>query len=116
MFNKIKEIFKKGSKKESVPANQQQQKKFMEASSIEEFKEMYIRFHKQELALENDVSYFDVTKSNVDGHFFGEMFDNALRIRFLHENNKQFLEQVDEEELMKQVRKEFEEDLKKQEE
>ena len=91
----------------------QNEKKFMEASSLEEFKKMYITFHKQELALENDVSYFDVAKSNVDGHLFGEMFDNALRVRFLHENNKQFLEQVDEEELMKQVRKEFEEDLKK---
>ena len=81
MFNKIKEMFKKGSKntnKESAPANQQQQKKFMEASSIEEFKEMYIRFHKQELALENDVSYFDVGKSNVDGSFFGEMFDKSF--------------------------------------
>ena len=102
---------KKNKKQEHEKTSQT--KKFMEASSLEEFIDMYVKFHKQELALENDFSYFDVTRSNVDGHFFGEMFDNAIRLKFLKETNKHFLEQVDEEQLMKRVKEEFEQDFKK---
>lgn len=102
---------KKNKKQKNI--NPTQTKKFMEVSSLEEFIDMYVKFHKQELALENGFSYFDVTRSNVDGNFFGEMFDNAVRIKFLKETNKHFLEQVDEEQLMKQIKEEFEEDFKK---
>ena len=58
----------------------EKQKKFMECETLEEFIEKYKMFHKQELALENGRSYFDVKTSNVDGHFLGESFDNAIRI------------------------------------
>jgi len=85
-------------------------KKFMEAETLEEFKEYYIRFHKQELALDDGFSYFDVTTSNADGTFVGEAFDNQIRLKALKDNNKEFLAQVNEDELMEIVKKEFEQD------
>ena len=57
------------------------QLKFMQADNLEEFKNMYIVYYKQELALKDGFSYFDVTTSNMDGTFIGEKFDNQIRIR-----------------------------------
>lgn len=87
--------------------------KFLEAESLDEFKELYLKFHKQDLMLNEGFSYFDVTTSNMDGTFIGESFDNKIRVHFLHEHNKQYLEQVNEEELMEQARKEVAEDIAK---
>lgn len=89
------------------------QKKFMECETLEEFIKEYKMFHKQELALEDGCSYFDVKTSNVDGHFFGESFDNAIRIKFLNDNNPQFLAQINEEELQVEILKEYKADLEK---
>ena len=105
----ILNIFKKKKKKqEQKPA-----KKSMEAENLEDFKDMYLTFHKQEIALAYGFSYFDVTTSNADGTILGEKMDNACRVQFLHENNKQFLEQIDEEMLMRQAREEVESDMEK---
>ena len=89
------------------------QKKFMECETLEEFIEKYKIFHKQELALGDGRSYFDVKTSNIDGHFFGESFDNAIRIKFLNDNNPQFLTQINEEELQAEILKEYKKDLEK---
>ena len=87
------------------------QLKFMQADSLEDFKNMYIAYYKQELALKDGLSYFDVTTSNMDGTFVGEEFDNPIRIKALRDNNKEFLKQVDEDELMKIVHEEYQKDL-----
>ena len=84
----------------------------MECDTLADFKEHYIVLHKQELALNDERSYFDVKLSNVDGTIFGEMFDNAIRIKFLNENNPQFLSLVNEEELKEEAKKQYEEDSK----
>lgn len=91
----------------------EKQKKFMECETLEEFIEKYKMFHKQELALENGRSYFDVKTSNVDGHFLGESFDNAIRIKALNDNNPQLLAQINEEELQAEILKEYEADVEK---
>lgn len=70
-------------------------------------------FHKQELALEDGRSYFDVSTSNIDGNLIGESFDNAIRIKALNDNNPQFLAQINEEELRTEILKEYKEDLEK---
>lgn len=88
-------------------------KKFMECETLEEFIEKYKKFHKQELALKDGYSYFNVKTSNVDGHFYGECLDNAIRVKVLNDSNPQFLSQINEEELQAEVLKEYKEDLEK---
>ena len=83
---------------------------FMKVDSLDEFIKMYKYIHKQDLALKDGYSYVDVTESNIDGTFGGEVFDNAFRLRGLMEHNTEYLEQVNEDELMEQVRKEYEQD------
>ena len=106
IFKKIINMSKKNIKKEK-------QKKFMECETLQEFIEKYKMLHKQELALEDGRSYFDVKTSNVDGHFFGESFDNKIRIKCLNDNNPQFLTQINEKELQTEILKEYKKDLEK---
>ncbi len=102
IFRKIKKLIMK-----------EKQKKFMECETLEEFIKEYKMFHKQELALEDGRSYFDVRTSNIDGNLIGESFDNAIRIKALNDNNPQFLKQINEEELRTEILKEYKEDLEK---
>ena len=95
--------------------NNKNKKKFMECETLEEFIAKYKMFHKQELALEDGHSYFDVETSNVDGHFWGECFDNAIRVKALNDSNPQFLSQINEEELQSEILREYKEDLKEYE-
>ena len=91
----------------------EKQKKFMECETLEEFIEKYKIFHKQELALQDGRSYFNVKMSNVDGHFYGEYLDNGVRIKALNDHNPQFLAQINEEELQAEILKEYKKDLEK---
>lgn len=115
-MNIFRKIFKK-KKQEKIMETEtiENKKKFMECETLEEFIKNYKMFHKQELALEDGRSYFNVETSNVDGHFWGEYFDNAIRIKALNDNNAQFLAQIDEEELQAEILKEYKEDLEKTE-
>lgn len=115
-MNIFRKIFKK-KKQEKIMETEtiENKKKFMECETLEEFIKDYKMFHKQELALEDGRSYFNVETSNVDGHFWGEYFDNAIRIKALNDNNPQFLAQIDEEELQAEILKEYKEDLEKTE-
>ena len=99
-----RDIFKKLFKKKK-------RKKAMQCETLEEFIEKYKKFHKQELALEDGYSYFNVETSNVDGHFFFVCFDNAIRVTVLNDSNPQFLSQINEEELQAEILKEYKEDL-----
>ena len=85
----------------------------MECKSLEDFKRDYIRFKKQEMALEHNCSYFNVETSNVDGTFIGEQFDNAIRMKFIVENNKKFVKEVNLDELNETAKAMFDEDFKK---
>ena len=91
-------------------AEDNKEKKFMEYDTYEEFEKRFILLHKQELALKEGRSYFDVTTSNMDGTLVGERFDNSVRIEFIKRNNPEFYKRLDYEETMKRVRKEYEED------
>lgn len=85
----------------------------MKKNTIEEFKEAYIRLFKQELALKDGRSYFDVTTSNIDGTLIGEMFDNPIRISILKQMNEEFSKQVNFEELNKEAEELYKKDLEK---
>lgn len=69
--------------------------------------------YKQEEALKRGVSYWDTTTSNMDGTFFGEQFDNTIRIAITKKENPEFMQEIDEEALVEQARQEFLEDLNK---
>ena len=69
--------------------------------------------YKQEEALKRGVSYWDTTTSNMDGTFFGEQFDNTIRITITKKENPEFMQEIDEEALIEQARQEFLEDLNK---
>lgn len=77
--------------------------KFCECETIEQFKKKYKEFHLQNLALQDGLSYYDVTCSNVDGTMIGEQFDHPIRMKAFYENNKKFFDEINEEELMKEV-------------
>lgn len=69
--------------------------------------------YKQEEALKRGVSYWDTTTSNMDGTFFGEQFDNTIRIAITKKENPEYMQEIDEEALIEQARQEFLEDLNK---
>jgi hypothetical protein len=75
---------------------------------LEEFKARLLMYYKQECALDDENSYFEPQDS-----LFGEMFDNAIRIRFLKEENTELEGQYDDDELKAQAKAEYEEDKKK---
>ena len=81
--------------------------------NIEEFKKTLLMLYKQEEALKRGVSYWDTTTSNMDGTFFGEQFDNTIRIAITKKENPEFMQEIDEEVLIEQARQEFLEDLNK---
>lgn len=115
-MNIFRKFFKKKKQGKIMESEtNKNKKKFMECETLEEFIAKYKMFHKQELALKDGRSYFNVETSNVDGHFFGECFDNAIRVKALNDNNPQFLAQIDEEELQAEILKEYKEDLEKSE-
>lgn len=79
--------------------------------NIEDFKKTLIMLYKQEEALKRGVSYWDTSTSNMDGTFFGEQFDNTIRIAITKKENPEFMQEIDEEALIEQARQEFLEDL-----
>jgi hypothetical protein len=95
-----------------IGKKKRQPKKFMEVESLEDFRKKYLMYYMQHLMLDKGFSYFDVTESNVDGTFFGEMFDNTMRLKFLCENNKEFMDQTDITALQEEAAKEVDEDLR----
>ena len=115
-MNIFRKFFKKKKQGKIMESEtNKNKKKFMECETLEEFIKDYKMFHKQELALKDGRSYFNVETSNVDGHFLGECFDNAIRVKALNDNNPQFLAQINEEELQSEILKEYKEDLEKSE-
>ena len=89
---------------------EEKKKQFMECDSLENFKKMYVVYHKQRKALEDGFSYWDVSESNVDGTIIGEQFDNEIRLKFLKDNNLEFYNQSNIEELDKLVEEEYKKD------
>ena len=81
--------------------------------NIEDFKKNLLMLYKQEEALKRGVSYWDTSTSNMDGTFFGEQFDNTIRIAITKKENPEYMQEIDEEALIEQARQEFLEDLNK---
>ena len=98
----LKKIFKKKDK--NVVGNT---KIFWEVP-LEEFKNMLIMYYQQECALNDDSTYFEPQDT-----FFGEMLDNAIRIKLLIQENPQYEGLYDNEELKKIAKERYEEDKKK---
>lgn len=88
-------------------------KNFMECESLDEFKEEFLKLYKQECALADGRSYWDVSTSNMDGTFFGEEFDNKIRIKALKDNNKEFFAEINEEELINEAKEIYSKDLER---
>ena len=84
-----------------------------EYADIEEFKKRYILERAQYYALKEDYSYYDPQTSNVDGTMVGETFDNEIRLHFLKKSNKEFMEQLGEEELDRLAQEKWKEDKQK---
>lgn len=81
----------------------QEELKFCECETLEEFKERYKIFHVQNLLLQDGLSLFDVKTSNMDGTIIGEQFDHPIRMKYLYENNRKFFSDINEEELLNEV-------------
>ena len=63
------------------------------------FRELLIHYYMQDCALEDGNSYFDP-----QDNLIGEMFDNAVRIKFLKQENSRFDGQYDDE-VLKEIAK-----------
>jgi hypothetical protein len=74
---------------------------------LEEFKQYLFSYYKQECALEDNRTYIEPQDT-----MFGEMFDNAIRIRLLKEENKEHEGQYDDDEIMARAREEYIKDKK----
>lgn len=104
-MKKLKELFKK---KKPV------QQKFIECSTIDEFKKRYLMYLKQDCALEDNRSYFDVATSNMDGTLFGEQFDNGIRLKFMEKDYPEWIEELGgKDALMEIARAEYKHDIEK---
>jgi hypothetical protein len=89
-------LFKKLFKKKNT--GPKQNKMFGELP-FDTFKELLIHYYMQDWALEDGNSYFEPQDS-----LLGEMFDNAIRIKFLKQENSRFDGQYDDE-VLKQIAK-----------
>lgn len=72
---------------------------------LEKFQALLLNYYKQECALEDENSYFEPQDS-----LFGEMFDNAIRIKLLKAENPQHEGQYDDDEIMARARAFYEKD------
>jgi len=94
--------------KKTEPAKEQKKTQMFGSLSLEEFKKRLLMYYKQECALDDENSYFEP-----QDNLLGEMFDNAIRIKFLKEENKKLEGQYDDDEIMAQAKAQYEEDKKK---
>ena len=72
---------------------------------LERFESLLLTYYKQECALEDGNSYFEPQDT-----LAGEMFDNAIRIKFLKAENPQHEGQYDEEEIKTRAKAFYEKD------
>ena len=101
--------FKKLKTKKKADAEKPNKKTQMFGSMpLEEFKKTLLMYYKQECALEDENTYFEL-----QDNLCGEMFDNKVRIKFLKDENKELEGQYDDDEIMAQAKAQYEEDKKK---
>lgn len=86
---------------------------FMKCDTFDEFERQFIFLHKQKFALKEKRSYLDFRISNMDGTFYGEEFDNDIRISFLKRNNQCFYEIIDEKMMIDNAKEIYEQDKMK---
>ena len=77
---------------------------------FDKFKQTLLIYYMQEEALKHNISYFDVTTSNMDGTIFGEMFDNSIRIKMFKNMNPEFAKKLNEDELIAEAKENFNKD------
>ena len=96
----IRNFFKRKKKEENHP--QQQTVMFSSITTQEQFNDALLKYYKQECALEDERSYFEP-----QDNFFGEMFDNAIRIKFMIKEHPDFYANVNEEEFRAKAKEEY---------
>ena len=106
MIKKLKNWFSKKKKDEPKPGVTPGSGPYAYIKSYEEFEKLLLNFYKQDWALENDVSYFEIQDS-----LFGEMLDNGIRIKILTQTWPEYFEKVDVEALKLKAKEEFEKDF-----
>lgn len=111
--NKCKDCIILKTYKKKYMETQKSANKFCECETLEEFKDMYIKFHLQDLALQDGVSYFNVETSNMDGTIIGEQYDHSIRMKSFYENNEKFFKEVNINELMDEVNERYQKDISK---
>ena len=74
----------------------------------EQFNELLLNLYKQECALEDEQSYFELQDT-----LFGEMFDNAIRIKFLIKEHPDFYANIDDDEFHKRAKELYLKDKEK---
>lgn len=96
----IRNLFKRKKKEENRP--QQQTHVYSNITTQEQFDNLLMKFYKQECALDDDSTYFEP-----QDNFFGEMFDNAIRIKLLIAEHPDFYANVNEEEFRAKAKEEY---------
>ena len=79
--------------------------RFLGEVSFEEWKAYLLSYYKQEWALRDNKSYFEP-----QDNFFGEYFDNGIRIKFLKEQYPEYFEKISNLRLLIQAKEEYDQD------
>lgn len=99
-------FMKRRGKKKNKNITDRHSNKFYGELSLDDFKKHLLTLYKQECALDDDRSYFEPQDT-----LFGEMFDNAMRIKMLKEENKIHEGEYNDSEIMEEAKKQYAADL-----
>lgn len=102
-----KKRFKNKPKKEEKSSKKSGM--FSDIDTLEKFIAALSMYYKQDTALEYGHSYFEP-----QDNLFGEMFDNAVRIKFLRKEHPEFDKQVNHDELKAEMKEKFINECKEQ--
>lgn len=96
----FKNLFKR--KKKENPAEPKRTGMFPNITTQEQFNERLLMLYKQECALDDGYSYFEP-----QDNLFGEVFDNAVRVKFLKEEHPEFYANINEEEFREKAKENY---------
>lgn len=106
MIKKLKNWFSKKKKDEPKPGVTPGSGPYSFVKSYEEFELLLFNFYKQGCALDDNITYIEPQDS-----LFGEMFDNAIRIKILTSTFPEYFEKVDVDEMKARAKEEFKKDF-----
>lgn len=92
-------------KKKKEKVEEKKPVRFLGEVSFEEWKAYLLSYYKQEWALRDNKSYFEP-----QDNFFGECFDNGIRIKLLKEQYPEYFEKISNLRLLIQAKEEYDQD------